>query len=418
MAAIAACMFCAADAFSMAGRPEPVALRAQAPLAFSPPLPLLTAKSLRSTSPLQVNGWAARGRGVRRGREQMSLVPSGMAGALTRVTSTPDALFQTIFLGLAAVAALANLAVRDFKEVGKKEEEKPEGVKNLQIRFLIVFWLLRMADWLQGPYFYEVYASKIIGGSPVSLDLVSKLFLIGFGTTGLLGAYVGKLVDSKGRRAGTLAFTILYTIGALSTKSSLLWVLILGRLAGGVGTSLLFSAPESWLVGEHNKKGYDGKWLGQTFGWAYAGDSLVAISAGQLAGAAAAARGPAGPFEISVVFLAAGALLAATTWKENVAPKRGDESSGPTIGDAWRVMLKDKKILLVGIVQALFEGAMYIFVLQWPPSLIAVVSNGQVPFGKVFSCFMASCLIGSTLFGALSKKGVEVETRLPCSLEG
>jgi hypothetical protein len=29
-------------------------------------------------------------------------------------------------------------------------------------------------------------------------------------------------------------------------------------------------------------------------------------------------------------------------------------------------MLKDKKILLVGAVQSLFEGAMYIFVLQAP----------------------------------------------------
>lgn len=39
--------------------------------------------------------------------------------------------------------------------------------------------------------------------------------------------------------------------------------------------------------------------------------------------------------------------------------------------------------MLVGAVQSLFEGAMYIFVLQWPPSLIAVVQGGAVPFGKV-----------------------------------
>jgi hypothetical protein len=51
-----------------------------------------------------------------------------------------------------------------------------------------------------------------------------------------------------------------------------------------IGTSLLFSAPESWLVGEHSRQGFNGKWLGQTFGLAYAGDSLVAIAAGQLAG--------------------------------------------------------------------------------------------------------------------------------------
>jgi len=49
---------------------------------------------------------------------------------------------------------------------------------------------------------------------------------------------------------------------------------------GGLGTSLLFSAPEAWMVGEHNKEKHAGKWLGQTFGLAYAGDAVVAIIAG------------------------------------------------------------------------------------------------------------------------------------------
>ena len=54
-----------------------------------------------------------------------------------------------------------------------------------------------------------------------------------------------------------------------------------------------------------------------------------------------------------------------------------------------------------------FVGAMYIFVLQWPPALKAAIQASQfgagaaIPFGTVFSCFMASCLLGSTAFGRL-----------------
>jgi hypothetical protein len=99
--------------------------------------------------------------------------------------------------------------------------------------------------------------------------------------------------------------------------------------------------------------------LGQTFGWAYAGDSLVAISAGQLASIAAAKSGPTGPFTLSLAFLAAGSLIAAAKWSENVAKQDASaESSGKklTIGDAWEKMKADKKIMLVGAVQALFEG--------------------------------------------------------------
>jgi hypothetical protein len=191
--------------------------------------------------------------------------------AVSRLFATPDLMFQTVFVTIATIAVASKFLDRSPGTMAAAGAAGPK-VRSLQIRFLLVFWLLRMADWLQGPYFYEVYASKVIGGVPVSLDLVSKLFLVGFGTTGLLGPFVGRLVDSCGRRAGTLAYAALYTVGALSVRSAELPVLLLGRLASGVGTSLLFSAPESWLVGEHNRNGFDGRWLAQTFGWAYAGD--------------------------------------------------------------------------------------------------------------------------------------------------
>jgi len=66
-------------------------------------------------------------------------------------------------------------------------------------------------------------------------------------------------------------------------------------------------------------------------------------------------------------------------------------------------MLADPRILSVGAVQALFEGAMYIFVMQWPPALISALAGSDVPFGKVFSCLMASCMIGSSVFGPLTR---------------
>ena len=148
------------------------------------------------------------------------------------------------------------------------------------------------------------------------------------------------------------------------------------------------------LVGEYQKLNTtSGKWLGETFGWAYAGDSLVAILAGQLAALTAAKEGPTGPFTLSVLFLSLGSLLALFNWSENVAPKAVTASSSSSssesgtataddsnnnnnnndnsnsISAAISVMSKDPRILLLGAVQALFEGAMYIFVLQWPPAI-------------------------------------------------
>jgi hypothetical protein len=152
---------------------------------------------------------------------------------------------------------------------------------------------------------------------------------------------------------------------------------------------------------------------------AYAGDSIVAILAGQLAGVAAAKRGPTGPFELSTGFLAIGGMLTAFLWKENVAKtsgKNGDDSKSnkPSIKEAVQVVKDDPKIMLVGGVQSLFEAAMYIFVLQWPPAISRAVAKSfgkgaSTPYGTVFSCFMACCLLGSTLFGQLAKMSVPTE---------
>ena len=143
--------------------------------------------------------------------------------------------------------------------------------------------------------------------------------------------------------------------------------------------------------------------------------------AGQCAGAAAGARGPTGPFELSTVFLALGGILATVLWKENVADSTGglsgnsNQNNKPTIRDAVKVVAADPKIMLVGAVQSLFEAAMYIFVLQWPPAVSSAIqsvfgSNAITPYGTVFSCFMACCLLGSTLFGQFAKSGIRTES--------
>jgi len=282
-------------------------------------------------------------------------------------------------------------------------------MKSLQIRFLAVFWLLRCADWLQGPYFYETYSSKVFNGVPASLSTVSNLFLTGFASTALFGPFVGRMSDGRGRKRGTLAFCLLYILGAASTKSGVLGVLLLGRVMGGIGTSLLFSAPESWLVGDAMTVEGGGDYLGETFGLAYAGDSIVAIIAGQLAAIAASKRGPTGPFELSTVFLVLGGILASFLWKENVASNSDGDSTKVTIRDAFSLIAKDKKIAMIGATQALFEAAMYIFVLQWPPAITAAIGSmfGEgvaTPYGTVFSCFMASCLLGSSIFSKVTSK--------------
>jgi MFS family permease len=80
---------------------------------------------------------------------------------------------------------------------------------------------------------------------------IAILFLAGFGSSSTFGTFTGPLADKFGRKKMTLVFCILYAICCAIKFSSNFWVLLSGRLLGGISTSLLFSVFESWYVGQH-----------------------------------------------------------------------------------------------------------------------------------------------------------------------
>lgn len=57
----------------------------------------------------------------------------------------------------------------------------------------------------------------------------------------------------SGRRNACVTYCITYILSCVTKHSSEFFVLMVGRILGGIATSLLFSAFESWLVAEHFK---------------------------------------------------------------------------------------------------------------------------------------------------------------------
>lgn len=82
---------------------------------------------------------------------------------------------------------------------------------------------------------------------------IGKLFIAGFGSSMVVGTVVGALADTHGRKRACLAYCATYALSCATKHYADYSVLLAGRLLGGVATSLLFSAFESWLVSEHNR---------------------------------------------------------------------------------------------------------------------------------------------------------------------
>lgn len=205
-------------------------------------------------------------------------------------------------------------------------------------------------------------------------------------------------------------------------------ILMLGRLLGGVATSLLFSVFEAWLIRSHSDAKISKQMLSNSFSTAAYGNSIIAIIAGLLANKAASANemkaisgilykgGFLNPFDIALLALVACGMLASTLWDENYgqtpqSTSNSDDGRGAPnwydgLKNAFIATTRSRDILLCGIISSLFEGSMYIFVFMWTPALTALQSDDSVklPFGVIFSTFMVCCMAGSSLFSILIQK--------------
>jgi hypothetical protein len=142
-----------------------------------------------------------------RGGDQ--LVVDSMRNTLRTTVNSPEQLFRVVLGSLCASAAY--LTWKDIASTPATTSEFSNAVDDesfgtLRRKYLAAFWCFRLADWLQGPYFTQVYASKVaVRGS----TLVTLLFLAGFVSGGLFGPGVGWLVDNViGCRAGALLLSL------------------------------------------------------------------------------------------------------------------------------------------------------------------------------------------------------------------
>lgn len=204
----------------------------------------------------------------------------------------------------------------------------------------------------------------------------------------------------------SVIFCLVYAFCCLTKLSSSFNILLIGRILGGISTSILFSVFESWYVHQHTITWkYPIDWMSLTFSKATFFNGLLAIIAGIVAQAGSdwLAFGPVAPFMIAVPFLIIGALLIVKNWEENYGERTMNWAG--SCSEGLSTIMKNSNILSLGLVQSLFESNMYIFVFLWTP----VLDEGHPPLGLTFSSFMLAIMIGSSIYSILLNRGERPE---------
>ncbi|NWX93427.1 MFSD5 protein, partial [Nothoprocta ornata] len=258
-----------------------------------------------------------------------------------------------------------------------------------------VYFLALAADWLQGPYLYKLYQHyRFLEGQ------IAIIYVCGFASSVLFGLVSTSLVDWLGRKKSCILFSLTYSICCLTKLSWDYFVLVVGRILGGLSTALLFSAFEAWYVHEHvERHDFPAEWIPATFSRAAFWNSVIAVGAGVVANCFAEwlGLGPVAPFMVSIPLLMLTGVFAMKNWDENYGKKR---ALSKTCMDGLKCLLSDRRVLLLGTIQALFESVIYIFIFLWTP----VLDPHGPPLGIVFSSFMAASMVGSSLYRIATSK--------------
>ncbi|GKY97168.1 hypothetical protein MPSEU_000675200 [Mayamaea pseudoterrestris] len=351
--------------------------------------------------------------------------------------------FTAIFVGALICNALATFRSSELyksKFAGSKNKannidsntltiDETREYNSLLRKYLVVYLLATASDWLQGPYVYALYSDY-----GYSQHEIAVLFVAGFGSSMVFGSFVGGMADWGGRKRFVLVFCLVYAASCMTKHFRNFKILMLGRLLGGIATSLLFSVFEAWLIRSHSNLRLK-HCLGKSFAWASYGNSVIAIAAGLVANGAASKSkmtatsadsifytgGYLNPFDIALTCLLICGAVCYLTWEENFGTVDQTEQqqdvtdTSKTTNAKWYDGLRsafvtttrNMDVLLCGLISSLFEGSMYIFVFMWTPALSSGGSGSKdapLPFGQIFATFMVCCMCGASLFGIATER--------------
>ncbi|KAL7931044.1 DUF791 domain-containing protein [Trichoderma chlorosporum] len=281
------------------------------------------------------------------------------------------------------------------------EDSKAAAIK-FQRQFLFVYIMVVAADWLQGPYTYAIYKYE----KQLEEHTVALLYASGFVSGALSAPFAGQLADHYGRRAACVAYCVCYGITCLTMLSHNVHALYLGRLFGGIATTLLFSVFEAWMITEYHLLQLDESILSlsQVFANMTTTSSITAILSGVLGNGLVQWSGSRlGPFVASLGCCIGASMLILATWRENYGGIDTSKEKSEAQGLKHRMLaaITKPKVMALNFASCCFEGPMYLFVFFWSAALKSVRGKSghqdELPFGLIFSSFMCAMMVGSSI---------------------
>lgn len=226
--------------------------------------------------------------------------------------------FYQLSLGLLVAANAGLLWTQYRRKDGSSDQSVNQkswlssaaSTRNFQLTFYIPYTIAVAVDWLQvtcrcllslletssnnwqGPHIYAIYKYE----KNLPEKIVAALYATGFAAGAVSASFAGSYADRFGRKKACLLYCGLYFLTCLSMLSENLTILFLGRVAGGVSTTLLFSVFEAWMISDYHERGL-GTPVSSPILTAYKEKAEVQIEEAEYASSSDDGSGPALPLD-------------------------------------------------------------------------------------------------------------------------
>lgn len=156
-------------------------------------------------------------------------------------------------------------------------------------------------------------------------------------------------LDSSGRKRVCMGFCLSYIVTCFCTFINWLPVNFMGRVFGGISTSILFSCFDSWLVSAAQTAGVSSPDLSAIFGSATMINGLVAAAVGVFSnGLVAKTHTFTSPFAASAVCLGVAWMMIGSMWSENYGSRNESATADllqvRRLREAWNIVREGESV--------------------------------------------------------------------------
>ena len=281
-----------------------------------------------------------------------------------------------------------------------------------QQRYVPIYLLAVLGDWLQGPYLYRLYHSY----GYVERQVV-VIYISGLVSAAMVSPVRDLFANRYGRKRAAIMLSLLYALSCLFNMFGNYGLLIIGRCLAGIASSLLFSTLDSWYIYQHSQVfDFPKEWIPVTFSHIAFGSSVMAVVAGLLADLLVRWAGLSfvSPFIISIPVLISVAGLVLGLWEESKKAELVDVSSEKIkkeCSSGLKEILVNPLVFLVGTIQSLFESTLFVFMFIWTPAIggrllsdTVRIQLSDMPLGVAFASFMVCSVLGGLICDHLTNR--------------